>query len=128
VAVPLVCDQVLYLPYHNHSGLLEYCQRHEIALTAYSPVARGDILDDTLAAIGDPYDTTAAQFALRWLLYREHVVAIQKAPSREHLAANAAVFDVGLAAGKMRPVADAAPGLTARVYNLDPAVMRTNQF
>jgi diketogulonate reductase-like aldo/keto reductase len=42
-------------------------------------------------AIGDRYDKTAAQVALRWLVYREHVVAIPKAPSREHLESNEAI-------------------------------------
>ena len=50
---PIVCDQVLYLPSKDRSALLERCQRHDIALTAYSPHARGGVLDGTLATIGD---------------------------------------------------------------------------
>ena len=64
VAVPLVCDQVLCLPSKDQSELLEYCQRHEFTLTAYSSLARGGVLDDTLAALGDRYDKTAGRAPL----------------------------------------------------------------
>jgi diketogulonate reductase-like aldo/keto reductase len=39
VDVTIVCDQVLYLPSKDQPELLGDCQRHDIALTAYSPLA-----------------------------------------------------------------------------------------
>jgi diketogulonate reductase-like aldo/keto reductase len=110
VAVTLVCDQVVYLPYNDQSEVLEYCQRHNIARTACRPIARGGVLDDTLAPIGDRDDTTPAQVALRWLVYQEYLLAIPKATSSEHLAANAAVFDVELTAEEMRRSPTPRPG------------------
>jgi diketogulonate reductase-like aldo/keto reductase len=44
---PFVCDQVLYLPSMDPSELLEYCQRQDIVLTIYSPLARGGVLETT---------------------------------------------------------------------------------
>ena len=56
------------------------------------------------------------------------MVAIQMTTSPDHLSANAAVFDVELTAEEMLQVADAAPGLSTRLYDLDPAAMQMNPF
>lgn len=48
-----------------------------VALTAYSPLGGVDgISDAALAEIGDRYDESAAQIALRWLVQQELLVAI----------------------------------------------------
>lgn len=66
--VPLVANQVLYHPYKDQSDLQTFCADHDVALTAYSPLARGAVLsDEGLQAIGKEYDKSAAQVALRWL-------------------------------------------------------------
>jgi diketogulonate reductase-like aldo/keto reductase len=41
VDAPVVADQVLYHPYKDQSSLREYCLDSGVALTAYSPLARG---------------------------------------------------------------------------------------
>jgi diketogulonate reductase-like aldo/keto reductase len=129
VDAPVVADQVLYNPYKDQSELLSLCREADVALTAYSPLARGAVLDDeVLATIGDRYDMTAAQVALRWLVQQDGVVAIPKATSREHIAANAEVFDVELTDAEMARVADCSPGLRTRLYNYGPAVMRKVPF
>ena len=40
---PLVCDQVEYHPYLDQSSLREACARHELAIIAYSPIAKGRV-------------------------------------------------------------------------------------
>lgn len=53
---PIVADQVLYNPYKDQSSLLDVCVDRDVALTAYSPLARGDVLgDEVLAEIGERY-------------------------------------------------------------------------
>ncbi|WP_336344421.1 aldo/keto reductase [Halalkalicoccus ordinarius] len=105
--VPILADQVQYHPYRDRSDLLEYCRQEGIVLTAYSPLVHGGLVDDErLAAIGERYGKTAAQVALRWLVQQEPVAAIPKASSREHLAANIAVFDFSLTDEEMAEVAD----------------------
>jgi diketogulonate reductase-like aldo/keto reductase len=129
VDVPIVCDQMLYNHYMDQSNLVAYSQHHDVTLTAYSPLARGAVLtDDTLAVIGDQDDKSAAQVAFRWLVQQDNVVAIPKATSRAHIAATATGFDFELSDEEMRQVADAAPGLSTRLYDLDPAVMGINPF
>lgn len=122
---PLVTDQVLYHPLKDQSELRTFCVEHDVALTAYSPLARGAVVgDELLGEIGERYDKTAAQVALRWLVQQNGVVAIPKATSRSHLAENLAVFDFSLTDEEMERIHDRQPSLGRRVRNLAPALMR----
>jgi 2,5-diketo-D-gluconate reductase B len=123
--VPIVTNQVLYHPFMDQSAIARVCREHDVALTAYSPLARGGVLDDDLLnEIGDSHDKSAPQVALRWLLQQDGVVAIPKATSPEHLQANLDVFDFELTDGEMQAIDDCRPGLTQRVKNALPALMR----
>jgi diketogulonate reductase-like aldo/keto reductase len=99
---PILTDQVQYHPFWDQTQLLDYCQIHNVMLTAYSPLGHGGTLDDELLAdIGERYGKTSAQVALRWLVQQDTVCTIPKATSREHLEANLAVFDFELSAEEM---------------------------
>ena len=66
-------------------------------LTAYRPIARGEVLDDqTLREIEEVHGKTPAQVALRWLIQQEKVAAIPKATSEEHFRGNLDGFDFEL--------------------------------
>jgi diketogulonate reductase-like aldo/keto reductase len=96
-AAPILTDQVQYHPYWDQRKLLTYCQIHDVLLTAYSPLARGGVLDDPLlVTVGNRYGKSPAQVALRWLVQQEGVVTVPKASSPEHLEENLAVFDFEL--------------------------------
>ncbi len=82
-------------------ALLARCDRHGIAVTAYSPLRKGDLGHPTLARLGARYGKTPAQVALRWLLQRG-AAAIPKAGRPEHQAANLDVFDFALAPDELR--------------------------
>ncbi|ELY46231.1 aldo/keto reductase, partial [Natronorubrum tibetense] len=66
---------------------------------------------DRLAEIGEPYEKSAAQVALRWLLQQPTVAAIPKAASRRHIEANADVFDFELSNDELAAVADVGDGV-----------------
>jgi diketogulonate reductase-like aldo/keto reductase len=122
---PIVTNQVLYHPYRDRSALLSYCREAGIALTAYSPLARGAVLDDDrLADIGARYEKSPAQVALRWLVQQEGVVAIPKATGRDHLAANLDVFDFELSAAEMDRIASLDGPLRVRIRSRWPALLR----
>ncbi len=94
---PIFTNQVEYHPFRPQDSLLDYCQEHEMLLTAYSPLDRGRVLRDaTLRKIGERYGKSAAQITLRWLVQQERVIAIPKAGSRSHQRANLEVFDFQL--------------------------------
>jgi diketogulonate reductase-like aldo/keto reductase len=124
---PLVTDQVLYHPLKDQSTLRQYCVEQDIALTAYSPLARGAVIgDEQFGEIGERHGKTAVQVALRWLLQQEGVVAIPKATSQEHLEENLDVFDFALTDEEMRRIHDRQPGLRRRLLNRLPGLMRRN--
>lgn len=118
-STPVVTNQVEYHPYRDRSELLSFCVEHDVALTAYSPLDEGRIADDeTLAEIGDRHGKSAAQVALRWLLQQPNVIAIPKASSREHIEANADVFDFELSDEEMERVTGLNGGISRRLRNL----------
>lgn len=103
--IPILTNQVQYNPVHGQTDLLEFCRDNDVLLTAYSPLAKGSVArNETLAAIGERYDKSAAQVALRWLLQQEAVAAIPKAASTGHLRENLDVFDFTLTDDEMRRV------------------------
>ena len=99
------CNQVEYHPYRAQDELLEQAREMDYLLTAYSPVARGGVLNDTtLREIGEACGKTPAQVALRWLIQQEKVAAIPKAASEEHLKSNLDVFDFELSGEEMERI------------------------
>jgi diketogulonate reductase-like aldo/keto reductase len=98
---PLVCDQVEYHPYLDQAKVLETCRRHDMALVAYSPVAKGRIKNDqALAGIGAAHGKTAAQVCLRWLV-QQNVAAIPRTSRIERLSENIEIFDFTLTDDEM---------------------------
>ncbi|MCD6434516.1 MAG: aldo/keto reductase [Candidatus Diapherotrites archaeon] len=91
-----VTNQVEFHPYLYQRELQEFCERHNIVITAYSPLARGKIIGDPiLKEIGEKYNKTETQVALRWLV-QHNCIVIPKASSREHLERNYNIFDFEL--------------------------------
>lgn len=114
--VPIITDQVEYHPFTSQADLVEFCIENEVLLTAYSPLAKGKVVDDgTLAAIGDRYGKSASQIALRWLVQQEMVAAIPKASSRDHLQENIDIFDFELTDEEMSAVFELQGGLVSKL-------------
>ena len=92
--VPIFCNQIEYHPYIAQGPPQRFCREHDIAVVAYSPLARGRAAkDERLIEIGRHYDKTPAQVALRWLVRQTGVAAIPKGSSPEHIGDNLDVFD-----------------------------------
>jgi 2,5-diketo-D-gluconate reductase B len=101
---PIACLQVEHHVYLSQQRLLDYTRARGIALTSYTPVAKGQVLEDpVIRGIAERHGATPAQVALAWLLAMPGVAAIPKAAStarqKENLAAAELVLDaVDLAA------------------------------
>jgi len=94
---PLLCEQIEYHPYLGQPQLLALARERDLMVTAYSPLAQGEVLGDpVIRAIADAHGRTPAQVVLRWLLDQPNVAAVPKASSREHRVANLAVFEFAL--------------------------------
>jgi diketogulonate reductase-like aldo/keto reductase len=93
---PPVLDQVQFSPFEFRRGLLEACERHDVALQAYSPLGTGRHLRDReVGRIADRLGRTPAQVLIRWSLQRG-VVVLPKSTHRERIEQNAQVFDFEL--------------------------------
>lgn len=90
--LPITVNQVEFHPYLYQKELLRFCKGHGIIFTAYSPLARGEIINNKIIQeLGEKYKKTPAQISLRWVLQKETVV-IPKASSEEHLKENMQIF------------------------------------
>jgi 2,5-diketo-D-gluconate reductase B len=99
----IFCNQVEYHPYKAQDELLKQAREMGYLLTAWRPIARGAVLSDaTLKEMGEAHGKTPAQVALRWLIQQNHVAAIPKATSENHLRSNFDVFDFELSNEEMK--------------------------
>lgn len=98
----LVANQVEYHPLLNQSGLLAKLQDHEMALIAYSPLARGKILShDVVREIALSHQADPAQVVLAWLLAQPRVAAVPKASTADHLRTNLVALELKLSNEEM---------------------------
>jgi 2,5-diketo-D-gluconate reductase B len=101
---PLVCNQVEYHPYLDQTKVREACARHDVALVAYSPIAKGRVRnDEALARIGRAHGKSAAQTCLRWLV-QQQVSAIPRTSRLERLSENMEIFDFELSQAEMAAI------------------------
>jgi diketogulonate reductase-like aldo/keto reductase len=101
---PIVCNQVEYHALIDQSKVLAACKRLDMALIAYSPIARGAVGEEgVLARIGAAHGKSAAQVSLRWLV-QQGVPAIPRTSRVERLSENMAVFDFELSDEEMKQI------------------------
>ena len=102
--VPISANQVEYNVHHNREELLGHCNTYGIHLTAHRPLATGEIgRERILNEVGQKYDKTAAQVAMRWLL-QKGLSVIPKSSSEAHLRENLALFDWELTSSEMEQI------------------------
>lgn len=110
-----VMNQVELHPYNVQPGLVEFCQKSEVALTAYSPLGRpgyhekeerGLYLPETLVKnlvinrIAERYNKTPAQILLRFSIERG-LVCIPKSTRPERIKENIDIFEFSLSKDDM---------------------------
>ena len=100
-ASKLVTNQVEYHPYLKLSKLKAAARELESSITAWSPLAQGQIADDpTLIEIGKAHGKTPGQVTLRWLIQQD-VIAIPRTAKETRAAENFDIFDFQLSAEEM---------------------------
>lgn len=94
---PIVTNQIEYHAYLQQDKILAACRRHGLIITAYCPVARGELLDDPVVGeIAKEKGKTNAQIALRWLIQQPMVAAVPRALEPAHIIENIELFDFTL--------------------------------
>jgi 2,5-diketo-D-gluconate reductase A len=91
-----VLNQVELHPWLTQDQVLEYDNSHSILTQAWSPLARGKILEqDMLAELAQSHGKSVAQIVLRWHIQRG-IAVIPKSNSMERITENMNVFDFEL--------------------------------
>ncbi len=99
-----VVNQVELHPRLTQEPLREYCEQHDIAIEAWSPIARGRLLEEpTLKHLADKHGKTTAQIILRWHLQNGHII-IPKSVREERIRENADLFEFELTMSEMNEI------------------------
>lgn len=97
IGAEIACNQVEYHVLLRQNAVLDYARKHDIAVTAYCPLAQGRLGNyPALAGIAAKHRVTPAQIALKYLLDQECVAAIPKAARDESQRANLAALAIEL--------------------------------
>jgi 2,5-diketo-D-gluconate reductase A len=93
--VPAV-NQIELHPYLLNEQVRGYDEAHGIATQAWSPIAKGGVLDDpVITAIADRLDKSPAQVVLRWHIQRGNIV-FPKSTTPARIKENFELFDFQL--------------------------------
>jgi 2,5-diketo-D-gluconate reductase A len=96
--VPAV-NQIELHPYLLNEEVRSYGEAHGIATEAWSPIAKGEVLDDpAITEIADRLGRTPAQVVLRWHIERGSIV-FPKSTTSERIRENLELFDFELEPG-----------------------------
>lgn len=94
-------NQIEIHPYLVQKELIEYLNKEQIAIEAWSPLARGRVVDEPLLInIGRKYQKSASQVTLRWHVQKDLIV-IPKSVNPKRIAENRQIFDFELTADEM---------------------------
>ena len=89
-------NQIEVHPFLTNDEVRAYDEQHGIATEAWSPIARGRVVDDpTILRIAQNLGRTPAQVTLRWHLQRGDIV-FPKSVTRSRIEENFALFDFEL--------------------------------
>jgi diketogulonate reductase-like aldo/keto reductase len=102
---PLVTNQIEYHAYLPQDRMIAKLKEHGMILTAYCPVARGQLLNDpVIGRIAAAHNKSSAQICLRWLIQQPMVAAVPRALDERHIVENLDVFDFSLSNDEMRTI------------------------
>jgi 2,5-diketo-D-gluconate reductase A len=95
--VPAV-NQIEVHPYFTNETVRAYGVEHDIATEAWSPIAQGQVLDDSVVTrIAEATGKTPAQVVLRWHIQRGDIV-FPKSVTPKRIEENFALFDFEISA------------------------------
>ncbi len=110
-------NQIELHPYLQQPAMLEFCRKHDVPITAYSPLGSLDrpdglkakdepvlLKDRTIAAIAERHGATPAQVLISWAIHRDTAV-IPKSVNPARLKENLAAADVSLGREDMQEIA-----------------------
>lgn len=98
-------NQVEVHPYIQNRTVTEFCQQHDILVTAYMPFAYGEVFqDEVLKPIAQKHDVTVAQVVLAWVI-QQGFITIPSSTKEKNLAGNLEFSKVTLTEDDMQQIA-----------------------
>ncbi|MDU6178853.1 MAG: aldo/keto reductase [Staphylococcus lugdunensis] len=90
-------NQIEVHPYFNQQDVQDFCDKHDITVTAWMPLMRNrGLLDDsTIQHIAQQHDKTPAQIVLRWHLAHNRII-IPKSQTPSRIKENFDLFNFNL--------------------------------
>ncbi len=99
-------NQIEFHPGYWQQELVEYCKRKNIAVEAWSPFARGKVLENhVLKEIANKHNKSVSQICLRWIIQHD-VIVIPKSTSPKRIEENINLFDFELTPSEMELIND----------------------
>ncbi|MFQ0993326.1 aldo/keto reductase [Gilliamella apicola] len=97
-------NQIEIHPYLVQKELIEYLNKEQIAIEAWSPLARGRVVEEPLLIdIGQKYQKSSSQVTLRWHVQKDLIV-IPKSVNPLRIAENMQIFDFKLTETEMQQI------------------------
>lgn len=98
---PPMVNQIEAHPYLSQEPLRAFCKERNIAVTAWSPLGRGGVLqDEVILKISEKYGKSPAQVVLRWHVQND-ILVIPKSVTPSRIEENANIFAFELTAEDM---------------------------
>jgi 2,5-diketo-D-gluconate reductase A len=96
--IPPAVNQIELHPFLTQDELRAFCAEHTIAIEAWSPIARGRIMNDPeITAIAERIGKTPAQVVLRWHIQHGRII-FPKSVNPARIKENFNIFDFELSA------------------------------
>ena len=101
---PMV-DQIEYHPGFTQEDCVEFCQKNNILVEAWSPLGRGNVLDNPLLkSIATNHGKSVVQVVIRWVM-QTGVLPLVKSVTPSRIKENVDVFDFELSQQEMLEIA-----------------------
>lgn len=125
-ALPQV-NQIELHPWCANEDIVKYCNENNIAIVGYSPLAKGQKLNDKhIIEIAKQHNKSAAQILIRWSL-QKGFITIPKSIQPQHIEENANVFDFYLTESEMELLNSFGKG-QKQVTGWDPTINPMSEF
>lgn len=120
VRIVPACNQIEFHPWCQQSAIVKYCQEKGIQITAFSAVAQGKRMDDTvITKLAQKYGKTPNQIILRWIVQRQ-IVPIIKSSKEDRVRETMGIFGWQLEEDDAREIDGLDEGMKGRVGDWDP--------
>ena len=113
--------------FQQEKTLRKYMDKYNTQLMSWSPMARGEnnfFNNEVLKSIGEKYNKSVAQVALRFLT-QENVIVIPKSTHKERMKENFEIFDFELSGDDMNTLRALDKGESIFVNHYDPEFVQS---